>query len=186
MLVPCCREPCVYNLANRGFCVVTGRNEDDLGSESNGAGKSALVMAPLWALTGKSDARAEVSYVLCCGDLSCAVPSCAVLCLTMLCFAVPAVLCHTVLCCAMICILTCIISLFDSRSRCHFPGQPRLASARFTADVALAVQNAPPPTFLQVLNASSGATSLPVCNKGQPKFNKLQHPDCHLLIRALL
>ena len=40
---------------------MTGRNEDDQGSESNGAGKSALVMAPLWALTGKSDARNEVS-----------------------------------------------------------------------------------------------------------------------------
>ena len=54
----------MYSLANRGFCVVTGRNEDDLGSESNGAGKSALVMAPLWALTGKSDARSEVSWML--------------------------------------------------------------------------------------------------------------------------
>ncbi|KAL3150757.1 hypothetical protein ABBQ32_000532 [Trebouxia sp. C0010 RCD-2024] len=53
------REACTYNLTQRGFCVVTGRNEDDQGSESNGAGKSALVMAPLWALTGKSDARVE-------------------------------------------------------------------------------------------------------------------------------
>ncbi|KAL3137671.1 hypothetical protein ABBQ38_004946 [Trebouxia sp. C0009 RCD-2024] len=51
------REACTYDLTQRGFCVVTGRNEDDQGSESNGAGKSALVMAPLWALTGKSDAR---------------------------------------------------------------------------------------------------------------------------------
>lgn len=56
-----CREACTYDLARRGFCVVTGRNEDDQGAESNGAGKSALVMAPLWALTGKSDARNEVS-----------------------------------------------------------------------------------------------------------------------------
>lgn len=55
-----CREACSYDLTKRGFCVITGRNEDDQGSESNGAGKSALVMAPLWALTGKSDARNEV------------------------------------------------------------------------------------------------------------------------------
>ncbi|KAL0053768.1 hypothetical protein WJX82_010500 [Trebouxia sp. C0006] len=53
------RELCTYDLTNRGFCVITGRNEDDQGAESNGAGKSALVMAPLWALTGKSDARNE-------------------------------------------------------------------------------------------------------------------------------
>ena len=33
---------------------------DDDGSQSNGSGKSSLVMAPLWALTGRSDARAEV------------------------------------------------------------------------------------------------------------------------------
>lgn len=55
------REACTYDLTQRGFCIVTGRNEDDQGSESNGAGKSALVMAPLWALTGKSDARNEAS-----------------------------------------------------------------------------------------------------------------------------
>jgi hypothetical protein len=30
------------------------------GLESNGAGKTALVMAPLWALTGSVDARSEV------------------------------------------------------------------------------------------------------------------------------
>ena len=41
--------------------MVTGLNEDDEGAESNGAGKSALVMAPLWCLTGKSDARTEVT-----------------------------------------------------------------------------------------------------------------------------
>ena len=85
----------MYNLVGRGFCVVTGRNEDDLGSESNGAGKSALVMAPLWALTGKSDARVEVKPVLCCAVLCCAVPCCALLC--------PAVLCCAVLCCAVLC-----------------------------------------------------------------------------------
>ena len=37
---------------------------DDDGSQSNGSGKSSLVMAPLWALTGRSDARAEVNF--CC------------------------------------------------------------------------------------------------------------------------
>lgn len=36
------------------FCAQTA------GVESNGAGKTALVMAPLWALTGSVDARAEV------------------------------------------------------------------------------------------------------------------------------
>jgi hypothetical protein len=39
---------------------VTGCNEDEAAADSNGAGKSALVMAPLWALTGRSDARSEV------------------------------------------------------------------------------------------------------------------------------
>ena len=48
-----------YGLGGRGVRVVTGRNEDDDGAASNGAGKSALVMAPLWALTGRSDARSE-------------------------------------------------------------------------------------------------------------------------------
>lgn len=50
-----------YPLGGRGVRVVSGRNEDDAGADSNGAGKSALVMAPLWALTGRSDARAEAS-----------------------------------------------------------------------------------------------------------------------------
>lgn len=31
------------------------------GMESNGAGKTALMMAPLWALTGSIDTRSEVS-----------------------------------------------------------------------------------------------------------------------------
>lgn len=57
-----------YSLSDKGVCVISGRNEDDLSAESNGAGKSALVMASLWALTGKSDARSEVraESVLCC------------------------------------------------------------------------------------------------------------------------
>lgn len=67
-----------YELANRGLVVVTGRVEAEDGSgakvqgaegavpswtESNGAGKTALVMAPLWALTGQVDARSEASIV---------------------------------------------------------------------------------------------------------------------------
>jgi hypothetical protein len=35
------------------------------GVESNGAGKTALMMAPLWALTGSVDARAEASACAC-------------------------------------------------------------------------------------------------------------------------
>ena len=50
-----------YGLQERGIRVITGSNLDDDGSQSNGAGKSVLVMAPLWALTGRSDARSEVS-----------------------------------------------------------------------------------------------------------------------------
>ncbi len=57
----CRREQVVYNLEGKGARVVTGRNLDDDGSQSNASGKSSLVMAPLWALTGRSDARAEVS-----------------------------------------------------------------------------------------------------------------------------
>ncbi|KAK9830414.1 hypothetical protein WJX72_011641 [[Myrmecia] bisecta] len=53
------RDSVEYELAGRGVRAVTGRNEDDLGADSNGAGKSALMMAPLWAITGRSDARAE-------------------------------------------------------------------------------------------------------------------------------
>lgn len=56
----CGREEVRYGLQDRGIRVVTGRNHDDDGSQSNGAGKSVLVMAPLWALTGRSDARSEV------------------------------------------------------------------------------------------------------------------------------
>ena len=59
----CCRERVVYSLQGKGARVVTGRNLDDDGSQSNASGKSSLVMAPLWALTGRSDARAEVRGV---------------------------------------------------------------------------------------------------------------------------
>eukprot|EP00850_Spirogloea_muscicola_P000240 SM000001S04642 [mRNA] locus=s1:1465793:1468555:+ [translate_table: standard] len=39
-------------LARTGIRIVTGMNKDTSGSSSNGAGKTYLVMAPLWALTG--------------------------------------------------------------------------------------------------------------------------------------
>ena len=54
------RETTRYSLASRGVRVVSGRSENVEAADSNGAGKSALVMAPAWALTGRSDARAEV------------------------------------------------------------------------------------------------------------------------------
>ncbi|KAK9914871.1 hypothetical protein WJX75_001641 [Coccomyxa subellipsoidea] len=53
------RDLVQYGLSNRGIRVITGSNLDDDGTQSNGAGKSVLVMAPLWALTGRSDARSE-------------------------------------------------------------------------------------------------------------------------------
>ena len=56
------REATHYQLGGRGLVVVSGRVEGPTaaGVESNGAGKTALVMAPLWALTGEVDARSEV------------------------------------------------------------------------------------------------------------------------------
>lgn len=54
------RSPQVYDLSSRvGLRAVTGQNVDDDGAESNGAGKSSLVMAPFWALTGETLARSE-------------------------------------------------------------------------------------------------------------------------------
>ena len=55
------REGAVYQLGNRGLRVVSGRNADDSGADSNGTGKSSLVMAALWCLTGRSDARTMAS-----------------------------------------------------------------------------------------------------------------------------
>ena len=52
-------ERAVYPLRGRGVCAVVGDNGDDRCSDSNGAGKTTLVMAPMWALTGRSDARVE-------------------------------------------------------------------------------------------------------------------------------
>lgn len=46
-----------YTLCDQSVRVVTGRNFDDPGCLSNGAGKTALVMAPMWALTGSTEAR---------------------------------------------------------------------------------------------------------------------------------
>ncbi|GMH42164.1 hypothetical protein BSKO_10083 [Bryopsis sp. KO-2023] len=50
-----------YPLDDGGVRVVCGRNEDDSSSQSNGAGKSMLVSAPLWAITGRIDVRGEMS-----------------------------------------------------------------------------------------------------------------------------
>jgi hypothetical protein len=50
-----------YPLRNQGVRMVTGRvvahNGDDNVGGSNGAGKTALVMAPLWAMSGETDPR---------------------------------------------------------------------------------------------------------------------------------
>ena len=40
--------------------MITGMNRDEGGADSNGAGKTSLVAAPLWALTGDMLARTEV------------------------------------------------------------------------------------------------------------------------------
>lgn len=56
------RDSTTYPLADRSLRLVVGRNADEAASDSNGSGKTTLVMAPLWALTGRSDARAEVSH----------------------------------------------------------------------------------------------------------------------------
>jgi hypothetical protein len=60
MCTSCLRDKSRYELKGRGVRVISGRSEDVDAADSNGAGKSALVMAPAWALTGRSDARAEV------------------------------------------------------------------------------------------------------------------------------
>ena len=54
----------MYQLKDRGLRVVTGRNEDEPLFESNGAGKSALVTAALWCLTGRATPAGEVSWRL--------------------------------------------------------------------------------------------------------------------------
>ena len=60
-------SPAEYDLSSGGVRVLTGRNVDASGSggavdapaDSNGAGKTSLAMAPHWAITGRSDARAD-------------------------------------------------------------------------------------------------------------------------------
>lgn len=58
------RDKTTYPLANRSLRVVCGRNSEEAASDSNGSGKTTLVMSSLWALTGRSDARAEVRQQL--------------------------------------------------------------------------------------------------------------------------
>ena len=58
------RDRAVYPLKDRGLRVVTGRNEDEPLFESNGAGKSALVTAALWCLTGRATPAGEVGPLL--------------------------------------------------------------------------------------------------------------------------
>jgi AAA domain len=48
----CFDEPVTLDLRSTGLMVVTGVNEADRGASSNGAGKTALVAALPWALTG--------------------------------------------------------------------------------------------------------------------------------------
>jgi len=68
-------SPAEYDLSAGGVRVLTGRNVDAAGAsngkggsnsavdavsaDSNGAGKTSLAMAPHWAITGRSDARAD-------------------------------------------------------------------------------------------------------------------------------
>jgi len=49
----------VYPLEDRGVVLVMGRNQDETSCDSNGSGKTNLCMAPLWALTGSADVRAD-------------------------------------------------------------------------------------------------------------------------------
>lgn len=53
-------EKVTYPLRKRGLVLMTGRYCDDEGAvtgRTNGTGKTTLVMAALWALTGRTDAR---------------------------------------------------------------------------------------------------------------------------------
>ena len=51
------RQEVLYPLTNRGVVLLKGVNKDDIGSDSNGVGKSTLAMSSLWALSGSLDAR---------------------------------------------------------------------------------------------------------------------------------
>ncbi|KAL7542726.1 hypothetical protein ACHAWF_007242 [Thalassiosira exigua] len=48
------RKEVTYPLTSRGVVLLRGTN-DDIGSDSNGVGKSTLAMASLWALAGSTD-----------------------------------------------------------------------------------------------------------------------------------
>jgi DNA repair exonuclease SbcCD ATPase subunit len=48
------KNPVTYPLAGRGVVAVTGRNEDDAAAVSNGAGKTSLLTALLWAFKVRS------------------------------------------------------------------------------------------------------------------------------------
>lgn len=50
------RHQVTYPLSDRGLVLLRGDN-NDIGSDSNGSGKTSLAMATLWALTGSLDAR---------------------------------------------------------------------------------------------------------------------------------
>lgn len=57
-------ESVTYPLRKRGLVLITGRVYDDEGAvtgRTNGTGKTTLVMAALWALTGRTDARPDGS-----------------------------------------------------------------------------------------------------------------------------
>lgn len=57
-------ESVTYPLRKRGLVLMTGRYCDDEGAvtgRTNGTGKTTLVMAALWALTGRTDARPDGS-----------------------------------------------------------------------------------------------------------------------------
>ena len=60
IITPAPLNPKEYRLNGRGLRIITGMNEDDDGADSNGAGKTSLVAAPLWCLTGDMLARTEV------------------------------------------------------------------------------------------------------------------------------
>lgn len=49
-----------YPLLARGLRIISGEVHTESGADSNGAGKTSLVTAPLWALTGDTLARTEV------------------------------------------------------------------------------------------------------------------------------
>ena len=51
------RQEVLYPLTNRGVVLLKGTNNDDIGSDSNGVGKSTLAMSALWSLSGSLDAR---------------------------------------------------------------------------------------------------------------------------------